>query len=107
MESKLSIIVVSLVILLALTRAVNSSSSSPYATHYHMPIGDEEMMMESETSRRLLAQGQNYISYDALKRNNVPCDKRGNSYYNCQAQAQSNPYKRGCSAITKCARNSA
>lgn len=45
-----------------------------------------------------------YISYEALKKNIIPCSKRGNSYYNCRRRGQANPYTRGCSYITHCAR---
>ncbi|KQK04278.1 rapid alkalinization factor 23 [Brachypodium distachyon] len=51
--------------------------------------------------RRVL-QGGGYISYGALRRDNVPCSVRGASYYNCRPGAQGNPYSRGCSAITRC-----
>lgn len=64
-------------------------------------LGEEEFDLDSEISRRILATSS-YISYGALQRNTVPCSKRGTSYYNCQAGAQSNPYSRGCSAITRC-----
>ncbi|KAF8392598.1 hypothetical protein HHK36_022944 [Tetracentron sinense] len=63
----------------------------------------DEFDMDSEINRRILATRQ-YISYGALKRNSVPCSRRGASYYNCQPGAQANPYKRGCSAITRCRR---
>ncbi|TKW24810.1 hypothetical protein SEVIR_3G074400v4 [Setaria viridis] len=48
-----------------------------------------------------------YISYAALRADQVPCNQRGRSYYsNCGASQQpANPYRRGCSAITRCARN--
>merc|ERR1712137_1308680 len=46
-----------------------------------------------------------YISYDALKKNNVPCSQRGRSYYNCNRNTRANPYNRGCTYITHCARN--
>ncbi|KAF8401491.1 hypothetical protein HHK36_012431 [Tetracentron sinense] len=62
-----------------------------------------EFDMDSEINRRILATSQ-YISYEALKRNSVPCSRRGASYYNCQPGAQANPYSRGCSAITRCRR---
>ncbi|KAJ9690483.1 hypothetical protein PVL29_012902 [Vitis rotundifolia] len=65
---------------------------------------DDEMMMDSETNRRSLAQGRRYISYGALKRNQVPCNRRGRSYYNCRRGGRANPYRRGCSVITKCHR---
>lgn len=62
-----------------------------------------EMEMESESTRRILATS-NYISYGALQGNNVPCSQRGTSYYNCRSGGQANPYQRGCSTITRCAR---
>ncbi|KAI7747700.1 hypothetical protein M8C21_023572 [Ambrosia artemisiifolia] len=62
-----------------------------------------EMEMESESTRRILATS-NYISYGALQGNNVPCSQRGASYYNCRSGGQANPYQRGCSTITRCAR---
>ncbi|XP_004508218.1 protein RALF-like 33 [Cicer arietinum] len=64
---------------------------------------DTEFLMDSENSRRILA-GRRYISYGALRRNTVPCSRRGASYYNCRPGAQANPYRRGCSAITRCRR---
>ncbi|RVW21901.1 Protein RALF-like 4 [Vitis vinifera] len=63
-----------------------------------------ETMMDSEVSRRTLAQGGKFISYGALKKNNVPCNRRGRSYYNCRKGGRANPYQRGCSTITHCAR---
>ncbi|KAK4372531.1 hypothetical protein RND71_007915 [Anisodus tanguticus] len=65
---------------------------------------DEEFAMDSESSRRMLAYRRRYISYGALSRNRVPCSRRGASYYNCRPGAQANPYRRGCSAITRCRR---
>ncbi|KAM2237013.1 hypothetical protein FF1_012369 [Malus domestica] len=71
-------------------------------------IADEdeeaEMLMDSEINRRILAWRRRYISYGALRRNTVPCSRRGASYYNCRPGAQANPYRRGCSAITRCRR---
>ncbi|XP_030545929.2 protein RALF-like 22 [Rhodamnia argentea] len=65
-------------------------------------LGEEtESEGESESERRILAMRQ-YISYGALRRNSVPCSRRGASYYNCRAGAPSNPYSRGCSRITRC-----
>jgi len=55
----------------------------------------------AESHRRALA-GRGYISYGALRRDNVPCSRRGASYYNCRPGAQANPYHRGCSRITRC-----
>ncbi|RWR94160.1 rapid alkalinization factor-like protein [Cinnamomum micranthum f. kanehirae] len=64
-------------------------------------LADDEFAMDTESNRRILATSQ-YISYQALKRNSVPCSRRGASYYNCRPGAQANPYSRGCSAITRC-----
>ncbi|XP_068663438.1 rapid alkalinization factor-like [Aristolochia californica] len=64
-------------------------------------LEEDEFDMDSEISRRILATSQ-YISYEALKKNSVPCSRRGASYYNCRSGAQANPYNRGCSAITRC-----
>ncbi|EEF39655.1 RALFL33, putative [Ricinus communis] len=66
-------------------------------------IGDcfEEPEMESEISRRVLVMQKKYISYETLKRDMVPCDKPGASYYDCHA-GEANPYSRGCEMITRC-----
>ncbi|CAK7328399.1 unnamed protein product [Dovyalis caffra] len=60
----------------------------------------EELEMESEISRRVLLMRKKYISYETLKRDMVPCDKPGASYYNCNAR-QAHPYTRGCEVITR------
>ncbi|VVA97887.1 unnamed protein product [Arabis nemorensis] len=66
-------------------------------------MGGGEFEMDSEINRRILAT-RRYISYGALRRNTIPCSRRGASYYNCRRGAQANPYSRGCSAITRCRR---
>ncbi|CAN4094137.1 unnamed protein product [Withania somnifera] len=66
---------------------------------------EEEMMMESDISRRILRGQGGYVSYAAMSRNNVPCNVRGASYYNCHANQRVNPYRRGCTEITRCARS--
>ncbi|XP_078175588.1 rapid alkalinization factor-like [Carex rostrata] len=58
--------------------------------------------VDDPTTRRFLAGNSGYISYAALRRDSVPCSRRGASYYNCRPGAQANPYRRGCSAITRC-----
>uniref|UniRef100_A0A5B7A948 Uncharacterized protein n=1 Tax=Davidia involucrata TaxID=16924 RepID=A0A5B7A948_DAVIN len=85
------------------------SRGSTAATCNGGKVGDcineaEEMMLDSEVSRRVLA-GQRFISYGALKANRVPCNRRGRSYYNCNQRGRANPYRRGCSYITRCARH--
>ncbi|KAJ4767985.1 Rapid ALkalinization Factor [Rhynchospora pubera] len=59
---------------------------------------------DSSGIRHRLAFRSRYISYDALKKNRVPCGRRGWSYYNCRRGGRANPYHRGCSFITRCAR---
>ncbi|KAJ4968993.1 hypothetical protein NE237_015694 [Protea cynaroides] len=61
-----------------------------------------EFEMDTEINRRILAYSRRYISYGALRRDTVPCSRRGASYYNCRRGAQANPYTRGCSHITRC-----
>uniref|UniRef100_A0A0A8Z153 Protein RALF-like 33 n=1 Tax=Arundo donax TaxID=35708 RepID=A0A0A8Z153_ARUDO len=64
---------------------------------------DEEFgLVGGDSVARRVLQGGRYISYGALRRDNVPCSVRGASYYNCRPGAQANPYSRGCSAITRC-----
>lgn len=70
---------------------------------------EEEGMMATEeegeaATRRVLARRRRAISYGALGRNRVPCRRRGRSYYNCGGSGRANPYRRGCSAITRCGR---
>ncbi|KAJ6751358.1 hypothetical protein OIU85_001850 [Salix viminalis] len=59
----------------------------------------EEPEMESEISRRVLLMQNKYISYGTLRRDLVPCDKPGASYYDCNAR-QAHRYSRGCEVIT-------
>ncbi|KAL2238962.1 UNVERIFIED_CONTAM: Rapid alkalinization factor [Sesamum indicum] len=66
-----------------------------------MADGTGEFEMDSEVNRRILATTR-YISYNALQANNVPCSRRGASYYNCRPGAEANPYTRSCSAATQC-----
>ena len=65
---------------------------------------DQEMLMESESARRQLRGARGHIGYGALARNRVPCNQRGRSYYNCRGHQRANPYKRGCTRATRCAR---
>ena len=70
---------------------------------------DEEMGTGGgEALRRSLMRqpSARYISYAALRADQIPCNRRGQSYYNnCGTMERANPYQRGCSAITRCARN--
>ncbi|XP_057499560.1 protein RALF-like 24 [Actinidia eriantha] len=68
-------------------------------------IGECTAEMDSESNRRVLVMNRGFISYETLKRDLVPCTRRGASYYNCRAAGEANPYHRGCEAITACARD--
>ncbi|KAL2341882.1 hypothetical protein Fmac_009822 [Flemingia macrophylla] len=70
-------------------------------------VDDNEFLMSSESQRKILMDGKRdrYISYGALRSNNIPCGRRGRSYYDCNRRDRVNPYTRGCSAITHCARD--
>ncbi|CAN6363617.1 unnamed protein product [Urochloa humidicola] len=63
--------------------------------------GDDEMGLGHHHGRALY-DGGGYLSYRALRRDSVPCSRRGDSYYNCRPAAAANPYSRGCSRITRC-----
>lgn len=74
-------------------------------------VDDNEFLMSSESTPRSLMHGHpgkgraRYISYAALRSNQIPCGRRGRSYYNCNQRGRANPYNRGCTAITHCARD--
>ncbi|KAK4743727.1 hypothetical protein SAY87_010039 [Trapa incisa] len=98
---------------LVLAAVAESSSIDPNSTDHRYSLSSggrglegldsQEMLMDSETSRRQLAASR-YISYGALKKNAIPCNQRGQSYYNCNKMKKINPYRRGCSVITHCKR---
>ncbi|XP_061341607.1 protein RALF-like 19 [Gastrolobium bilobum] len=67
-------------------------------------VDDNEFLMVSESNHRQLYGRKRYISYGALRANQTPCRRRGRSYYNCRQRGRANPYRRGCTAITHCAR---
>ncbi|KAL2245431.1 protein RALF-like 19 [Sesamum indicum] len=68
-------------------------------------LEDQEFMMESETARRQLWNGgEGYVGYRSLGKNNLPCSRRGVSYYNCNGNQRANVYNRGCTRATRCAR---
>ncbi|MCL7030347.1 hypothetical protein MKW94_029749 [Papaver nudicaule] len=67
--------------------------------------GHNELIMDSEIHRRsLFKPKRGYISYEAIKKNSAPCGHRGRTYYGCTKASKANPYHRGCSVITHCAR---
>ncbi|KAG0498163.1 hypothetical protein HPP92_002454 [Vanilla planifolia] len=65
----------------------------------------EDMDVEGDRRELMARRRRRYLSYDMLKRNQVPCNRRGVSYYNCNRHGRANPYRRGCSYITRCARD--
>ncbi|KAL4591127.1 hypothetical protein LXL04_004076 [Taraxacum kok-saghyz] len=67
-------------------------------------MAEDEMTMESESSRRVLLMGKRYITYETLRRDVVPCGTPGASYYNCKRNGNgiANPYNRGCEIIIMC-----
>ncbi|KAG0498925.1 hypothetical protein HPP92_003616 [Vanilla planifolia] len=68
-------------------------------------IDDAEEGEDGGGRRVLVARRRRYLSYDMMKRNQVPCNHRGVSYYNCNHRGRANPYRRGCSYITRCSRD--
>ncbi|CAK9318401.1 unnamed protein product [Citrullus colocynthis] len=60
----------------------------------------EEMLMESEISRRFLEQKTKHISYDVLIKDKPTCSKGAGKPYgkNCKS-SEANPYDRGCGGI--------
>ncbi|KAK1294509.1 Protein RALF-like 24 [Acorus calamus] len=65
----------------------------------------EEVEMDSEINRRVLVGQKRYISYESLKGDAVPCMRPGVSYYECHDLNKANSLTRGCSIITRCARD--
>lgn len=63
-----------------------------------------EEEMDSEINKRMLLMQKKFISYDTLKRDMVPCNTPGASYYNCRGARPANSYSRGCQMITRCDR---
>lgn len=93
--------------LAALARASGSGDVSASSLSWDLGVvgaGDDEEFgfPGGDAVARRVLQGGGYLSYGALRRDNVPCSVRGASYYNCRPGGQANPYSRGCSAITRC-----
>ncbi|KAI3919078.1 hypothetical protein MKW98_016631 [Papaver atlanticum] len=65
---------------------------------------NDQLMVDSKINRRWSFQPKRHISYDAIKKDWVPCSKRGRSYYDCTKASKANPYNRGCTVATHCAR---
>ncbi|XP_054822743.1 protein RALF-like 32 [Prosopis cineraria] len=66
---------------------------------------DEMTMMESEISRRLMAEQRKYISPGALRRDKPVCNGGGGEAYSKSGGClppPSNPHTRGCSKYYRC-----
>ncbi|OIW20580.1 hypothetical protein TanjilG_15385 [Lupinus angustifolius] len=96
--------------LLALAMVAEASEIQDIDINHVTTIGDligddNDELLDSEVNRRTLRGRSRYIGYNSLRANQVPCGNRGRSYYNCQQRGRANPYRRGCTAVTHCARN--
>ncbi|KAL1345896.1 hypothetical protein HN51_019570 [Arachis hypogaea] len=70
----------------------------------HQNYNQDDDISRRTRRGRNIGEKARYISYDALKKDKAPCKRRGRSYYGCGRPGKANPYRRGCSAITHCAR---
>lgn len=99
MESKIGLIFLLLVLTLTIVTEASENLSGLVNNANSVLIEDDtEILMSSKGRHR-------YISYGALRPNQIPCGRRGQSYYACNRRQQANPYRRGCNRITHCARN--
>ncbi|MCH97469.1 protein RALF-like 19-like [Trifolium medium] len=109
MESKRGIIILLFALTLALAMVteakIHSFSGIIPIANSDLIEDDNEFLMSSEENQRLLRGRRGFISYGALRNNQVPCGRRGRSYYNCNRRGRANPYRRGCTRITHCARD--
>uniref|UniRef100_A0A0E0FCZ5 Uncharacterized protein n=1 Tax=Oryza meridionalis TaxID=40149 RepID=A0A0E0FCZ5_9ORYZ len=54
-------------------------------------------------SHHLRLEENGYLSFfAAMRRDSVPCTRKGASYYNCVPGAPPSPYNRSCEHITRC-----
>ncbi|XP_022927736.1 rapid alkalinization factor 23-like [Cucurbita moschata] len=96
----------------AFHEASHSSSLLDDNSQYSFFGGDSSEAMTEDSRRQLFQYGfvynkearKRFLSYYALSKNNIPCGRRGTSYYDCKKRRRINPYRRGCAAITGCAR---
>nr|XP_020201658.1 protein RALF-like 22 [Aegilops tauschii subsp. strangulata] len=102
-KTTVAALLVVVVVACQLPRATGGGVTTTQAFDGTAALGLEQCAADEQE----LARGNpRYISYAALRADAIPCDKRGQSYYtNCGSMQQANPYRRGCSAITRCARN--
>ncbi|XP_054778450.1 protein RALF-like 4 [Prosopis cineraria] len=98
---------------------VAKASSTDYEEHFSLDIAEGNSSGEDDNMTTRMDNSESspnpnrpsspggflkYISYEALSANSIPCSLRGQSYYDCRSKMIVNPYRRGCSAITRCRR---
>ncbi|KAK9674119.1 hypothetical protein RND81_12G212000 [Saponaria officinalis] len=88
-----------------MTRLSSGDGDHPVMRSCNGRVGDDQDLLGSESDRRQLASRRWHISYDAMKRDRVLCNRPGQSYYYCRSNVRANPYRRGCTFITHCARD--
>ncbi|XP_019230334.1 PREDICTED: rapid alkalinization factor 23-like [Nicotiana attenuata] len=96
---------VEIILLVVVVMNIDPISSHKYGnTNFGHDFGDHAIAISSR-GRRILQAEDGYISYAALSADTIPCNVRGASYYDCSSHVEINPYRRGCSEITRCARS--
>ncbi|WCJ27619.1 ralf-like 32 [Euphorbia peplus] len=110
MEKKSLVVVVGMLSFLSLlslsvSNANKKAESRNGSIHEEWFGEEEEIMMESEISRRIMEeQNKKYISPGALKRDQPVCNQgsSGQSYSSTCLPPPSNPHTRGCSKYYHC-----
>ncbi|KAK9673125.1 hypothetical protein RND81_12G148000 [Saponaria officinalis] len=85
------ILIITVVLTLTLISTVESTQNTGES---------ENVEKESNADRR----GLTDIGFGALGKDRVPCSKRGLSFHECEVGAAANPFHRGCSDASGCAR---
>ncbi|KAI3997773.1 hypothetical protein MKX01_007660 [Papaver californicum] len=110
---KRSSVIITLLILVLLQQVVSDTSNPEFAdnsrnncTDSSSLIGEcneeEEVLMDSEVSRRFLAEVEG-ISYKAIRKDTPVCDSGPHKTYRDKCTPQSvNKYNRGCEKVHQC-----
>ncbi|BBN16545.1 protein MpRALF1 [Marchantia polymorpha subsp. ruderalis] len=100
------LVLLSVLLLMGVAQASFDMSSETFVPQRTASLSNQ---LDSEVTRRMLAASGYYVGYGALTANRVPCPPQsGRSYYTpgCStASGPVRPYTRGCSTITRCARD--
>ncbi|KAK8489315.1 hypothetical protein V6N13_023464 [Hibiscus sabdariffa] len=91
------VVFISLILALAMVAAGEALSKSSIS-------GRCKVEVQTETSHRLLVGKRKAISYKALENNAAFCNQPDRSNHECHRRKPVNPYTRGCSITTRCAR---